>query len=258
MILNASSNFSPYAPRPAGSPFGATVADQLPVACAVAKAAHLASTEALTLNACYPEFVNTVLRLSGHEFDAGVGNTQLFSAPDRCRISPDTDFLGHHSHLGKDFVREMHIFEWESQTSRALRPPELKHVLHLRGLSRFARNALAARAAGSLIARLVERRSVRTCLPGALGVTGASPVQVDLTATGACVQAQYDPATRTALDHWYAAESLAEGWSISGNGLHLTGAVTDHLDARRGLDLTGSSRTVPLDQLDKWVTTLAA
>ncbi|WP_397458497.1 hypothetical protein AB3464_04990 [Pseudomonas asplenii] len=223
VVVCAASCYSPYGTGSVeGTPFGATLPFQLPIALNVAKAAHAIDNHSLLLNACYPELVNPVARLLDIPFDAGLGNAQTLNWDQRFGTGKERLFaLAHHSHLGSGYRHEPLMYD---STQGRLREPEAHHTQMLddrRRLSRGERNDIGAMAAASLLAQLSTSPSVTACLPGVKGETGAMPVSLGLN-WQAKPRIELDVADLNRVRAQHQQECLAEGWDICQEALELT------------------------------------
>ncbi|MCV2353168.1 hypothetical protein LNV09_03215 [Paucibacter sp. B2R-40] len=248
IVVVAVSSYSPYRSRAeTGTPFGATLPLQLPIALNASKAAHASGISALLLNACYPELVNPIARLLGTPFDVGLGNAQTLNWEQNFGEADGLHALAHHSHLGTEFVNEPLMYDATNVRVHEAENLHIEALKRRRGLSRAERNDLGATAAAALVARLTTLPRVTACVPGFGAETGAVPVTLGLSRKSKPrIELSDTDLNRVRARHRQ--ECLSEGWIIRDDAVELTP------EARNAMaNLAPPSLRLSINDLNSWV-----
>jgi hypothetical protein len=159
--------------------FGLTLPLQATPAISLRRALSERASEALFVNACYPDLVNPLLSSLGLETFCGIGNANLvatalqqgLSLPDQRELR----VLAHHRHLHGPSAPEDGVRAW-FRGQQVVDTDGLLAPLH--GIDRTHRDPVSGRGAARLIAHIIEDRELVTSLPGPLGLPGGYPVRV--------------------------------------------------------------------------------
>ena len=154
--------------------FGITLPLQLKLAAELSRGA--ADSEAVIVNACYPDCVNVVLDRLGFRTTCGIGNSAIVEA--FCRSdgdlgSDDIRVVGHHGHLsgwlrGKASRGQPRIWvKGKERNSLRLRPAF--------GSIDEELNSVTAATASRVVMAMLTGGSLHTSVPGVAGLPGGYP-----------------------------------------------------------------------------------
>lgn len=159
--------------------FGITLPLQAGVAVEVGRAMAHCGSDALLINASYPDAVNPLLRSLGLPIFCGIGNVALLGTSVRAAmglgVEDHVQVLGHHRHLEvpQDVVEEALVWVEGEQVDGV---GDLLSTQ--RSIERAELNKLHGHAAARLLTDLLCRRETRVSLPGPLGLNGGYPVRI--------------------------------------------------------------------------------
>jgi hypothetical protein len=209
-----------YSPRweriRAAAEFGFTAPLQATFAIRAARAlASVDMSDTPLVNACYPDFVNPLMRLLGLQVLCGLGNVESLTAALDEILAPRTGqplrMVAHHRHLKGAFTTGQEARIWLGDEELSSAQGLLGQV---RRLPRRHLNDLGARQAGRLLARLLDGETVQANLPGVSG-PGGFPVRVS---TAECELDLPSGAHLAELYAWQQRHALAEGVAVLPQG----------------------------------------
>lgn len=207
----------------AAAEFGFTAPLQATFAIRAARALRSLSLEHVPLvNACYPDFVNPLMRLLGLQVLCGLGNvasltTALQDVLGTTRTAP-LRMAAHHRHLKGASGPGSEARVWVGDDEL---PSAAEALDRVRRLPRRTLNDLGARHGGVLLARLLEGETVQTNLPGVSG-PGGFPV---LIGQSGCEPDLPAGVRLPDLYAWQQHHALAEGVAVLPQGeITFTGA----------------------------------
>jgi hypothetical protein len=158
--------------------FGLTLPFQATVVVPIARALAAASPDSMLVNACFPDAVNPLLAALRLPVHCGVGNVASLSACLRIALDLAAQpgalaVLGHHVHLAPpaDVADELLVWRGGSPVDGVT-----GLLAASRALPRRELNDIAGHAAARLVHDLLSGTTVRTNLPGPLGLPGGYPV----------------------------------------------------------------------------------
>jgi hypothetical protein len=196
--------------------FGLTLPLQAVPAVTIGRTLAEAGSDAVFINACYPDLVNPVLRALDLPIFCGVGNANLVAAALQQALRlPDQRglrLLAHHRHLyDQDDPR------WDVRGWLGDRPIlDVGELLGpLRSIDRTHRNPISGRAAAELIEHVLADRMLLTSVPGPLGLPGGYPARI----SGRRLALDLPPqvAANSAVD-WNRQQCLRDGVDVQENG----------------------------------------
>jgi hypothetical protein len=228
-ILNTASLQSPWS---LGTPnawsrlvrqggYGVTVALQAALLPALGRALNSARSDAVVVNACYPDVVNAGARRMGVDIRCGVGNIALVAELLRQHLDVSTDcnlrLLAGHWDVGELSLppeqRSDFPLVWQDgrtiEVSRIRRTPRLSADATV--------NAFGAGASASLMYALATNLDWRGHVPGPWGELGGYPVRIE------AGQLRYDLPRNVTLDEarrWNTARCERDGALVE-QGRHL-------------------------------------
>ena len=160
--------------------FGITVPFQAHLAVPLARAVASASPDTTFVNGALPDLVNPLLSALGLPVAFGVGNVATLAACLQADLGLADQkalaLLGHHVHLAPPDDDTDEVRVWHDGVERA---DVTARLAAARALPRRTLNAIAGHATARLLVDLLDRREVRTSVPGPLGLPGGYPVRID-------------------------------------------------------------------------------
>lgn len=219
-----------------GPAFGLSLPLQAVIPARVAAAIKAAGSDALLLNACYPDAVNRLLASLGLQVHCGLGNISTIALTLRCALRlPDHDRIravAHHRHLYGALPDGSDVRLWKD--GKAV--PEVGKLLGAQRTSvRAHRYPLIAAAGAELLAAIASAEPSVTHVPGPAGLSGGYPVRI----TGREIEVLLPPdETPETVEGWQRSAAEADGAWVDKNGdvtfsAAAADAIGEHVPALR-------------------------
>lgn len=158
--------------------FGVTLPLQARPAVATAASIRRTGSEALLVNACFPDAVNPLLQRLGLPVFCGLGNVATLAASMRAALGASAErlrMLAHHAHLHTPLRPEDEARAWLDDAP----VPAVGSLLAAqRAADRAELNHVTGYTGARLVADLLAGREIVASLPGPLGRAGGYPVRI--------------------------------------------------------------------------------
>lgn len=236
VVVQCASLHSPWQAAPsmralvAEGGFGVTLPLQARLTIETARAVQRTGSDALMVNACYPDAVNPLLDRLGLPVFCGVGNVATLAAGLRTQLggAGHLTMLAHHDHLHEPASTGDEALAWldgvaVAEVGKLLAPQ--------RRTDRRLLNQITGFAAAQLLSDLLGGRETATNLPGPLGRPGGYPVRVAGRTLTLDLPSGLDEATAVA---WNERAAAREGIEIGADRVTFTGRAA-HAMAAYGL-----------------------
>jgi hypothetical protein len=196
--------------------FGLTLPLQAVPAIPIGRMLADVASDAIFMNACYPDLVNPLLRALDLPIFCGVGNANLVAAALQDALHlPDQRglrLLAHHRHLYDQDDPQQDVRGWLDDRRIAgvgtLLAP-------LRSVDRTHRNPISGRAAAQVIEHVLSDRELLTTVPGPLGLPGGYSVRI----SGRRLVLDLPPmVTAVSAVAWNRQQCLLDGADVQENG----------------------------------------
>jgi hypothetical protein len=206
--------------------FGVTLPLQARLAIETATAIQHTGSEALMVNACYPDAVNTLLDRLGLPVFCGIGNVATLAAGLRTQLGGGRlAMLAHHDHLHEPERPEDEALAWLDGVPVA----EVgKALAQQRRTDRRRLNQVTGFAAAHLLTEMLAGRETAANVPGPRGLPGGYPVRLSGRTIALDLPPGFDEPTAIA---WNERAAAREGIAIGADRVRFTGAAAQAMAA---------------------------